>query len=236
MRRGRLAERENFFQPIMIDGIRVKICGLTSLVDAEFAGQAGFDYLGFNLYPKSPRCVPMQQASAILKQLQDGRRTVAVMVEPTDQELAAAQEGGFEFFQIHFRHDHPVHRIEAWSRRLGPDKLWLAPKLPVGVNVSASWLPLADAFLLDTFDAERFGGSGRPGDWKKFCLHQAMDSGKMWILAGGLNPDNIGAALAESGARAVDLNSGVEVAPGIKDHAKMRQAVAAIRSARASRG
>ena len=217
----------------MIDGIRLKICGLTSLVDAEFADRAGFDYLGFNLYPKSPRYVSLAQYSAMLQRLPGGRRTVAVMVEPTDPELAAAQGAGFDFFQIHFRHDHPADRIAAWSKLLSPRKLWLTPKLPPGVDVSPVWLPWADTFLLDTFDADRFGGSGRTGDWGKFRRHQTAHGEKMWVLAGGLTPDNIGEALAGSGARVIDLNSGVEVAPGIKDHAKIGKAVEAIRRARA---
>ncbi len=216
----------------MIDGIRLKVCGLTSLADAEVAAGAGFDYLGFNLYPKSPRFMPLEQCSAMLPRLPEGPRTVAVMVEPAEPELAVARDAGFDFFQIHFRHDHPTERLESWSRMLSPHRLWLAPKLPREIDVPTAWLPLADTFLLDTFDADRFGGSGRTGDWEKFRRHQTVHAEKMWVLAGGLAPDNLGDALAGSGARVVDLNSGVEIAPGIKDHAKLRSAAVAIHRAR----
>jgi phosphoribosylanthranilate isomerase len=111
------------------------------------------------------------------------------------------------------------------------DKLWLAPKLPPGKVVSEALLPLAGTFLLDTFQREGFGGSGRTGDWKSFASHRQSHPSKTWILAGGLSPDNIGPALAESGARFVDVNTGVESAPGVKDHSKLKAFVLALRRA-----
>lgn len=216
----------------MIDGIRFKICGLTSLVDAEFADRAGADYLGFILYPKSPRYVTLIQYVAMRERLPVGRKTIAVMVEPTDSELAAAQEAGFDAFQIHFRHDHPLERIQVWSKLLSPKKLWLAPKLPPGIDVAPEWIPLAGTILLDTFHAAGFGGSGLTGDWDKFKRHQATYQRTKWILAGGLSPENIEGALLATDARIVDVNSGVEAAPGIKDHAKIRSLVVAIHRAR----
>lgn len=212
----------------MIDGIRFKVCGLTSLVDAEFADRAGADYLGFILYPKSPRHVTLAQYRAMFERLPTGRRTVAVMVEPTDPELAAAQESGFDAYQIHFRHDHPLERIQLWSRLLSSKKLWLAPKLPPDRDVDPEWLPLAGTFLLDTFHASGFGGSGLTGDWGKFQRHQTNFAQTKWVLAGGLSPENVGEALRASGARCLDVNSGVELAPGIKDHAKIRAFAVAI--------
>lgn len=216
----------------MIAGIRLKICGLTTLVDAEFADRAGADFLGFILYPKSPRYISLAQFLAMKERLPVGRRKVAVMVEPTDEEMTAAKAAGFDCFQVHFRHDHPLARIESWSREVGPERLWLAPKLPAGSDVDEAWLKLADTLLLDTFDDRQFGGSGRIGDWAKFRRHQTKHGGKTWILAGGLGPENIREALTASGARVVDMNSGVEVSPGIKDHARIERAVTAIRSAR----
>jgi len=219
----------------MIDGIRFKVCGLTSLVDADFAVKAGADYLAFNLYPKSPRFVSLLQYSAMLQRLPPGRKTVAVLVEPSDSELAAAQGAGFDAFQIHFRHDFPAERLKVWSRLLSAKKLWLAPKLPAGIDVSTEWIELAGTILLDTFDAEGFGGSGKTGDWGKFSRHLHAHPRTQWILAGGLNPENVGEALKASEARIVDVNSGVEVAPGIKDHAKIRSFAVAIHRAREGR-
>ena len=90
-------------------------------------------------------------------------------------------------------------------------------------------MPLAYTFLVDTFHAEGFGGSGRTGDWAGFARLTEANPGKRWILAGGLNPDNVVPAIAASGARFVDLNSGVETHPGAKSPEKLRAAAEALR-------
>ena len=214
----------------MIDGIRIKVCGLTSLVDAEFADKCGADYLGFNLYPQSPRHISLLQYQA-MSTLLPGRKHMAVMVEPTAAELAAATAAGFDFFQIHFRAELPLATVAEWSMAVGEDRLWLAPKLPPGTDVASDWLPLATFFLLDTFQAEGFGGSGRTSDWPKFARHRQAYPEKSWILSGGLNPENIGEALRQSGARFVDVNSGVESAPGVKDREKMKRFIVRLHEA-----
>jgi phosphoribosylanthranilate isomerase len=165
--------------------------------------------------------------------LPKGRKHIAVMVEPSSTELADALAGGFDCFQIHFDSAKvPFVIVAAWSQMVGPIRLWLAPKLPPGEEVGGELLPLADTFLIDTFHPDSFGGTGRTGDWAGFARQQAAHPEKTWILAGGLNPENITAALTESGAKFVDVNSGVEAAPGVKDHAKVRQLVVAIQHAR----
>lgn len=216
----------------MINGIRVKVCGLTTLVDAEFADQCGIDYLGFNFYPKSPRHITLETYRAMAPRLPE-RRKVAVIVEPSAGELAALQAAGLDYFQIHFRHDLPVATIAAWSAAVGADKLWLAPKLPPERDVAPELLPLAKLFMLDTFHAGGFGGSGKTGDWSKFRRHQDAHPDNFWLLAGGLSPDNIGEAIRQSEARFVDVNSGVESAPGVKNHAKLQRFVARLRESRA---
>lgn len=215
----------------MIDGIRLKVCGLTSIVDAEFADRCGADYLGFILYPKSPRYLPLATFDAMGPRLPD-RNKVAVTVEPTLKELSAMAAAGFDFFQIHFRHDLPIATIAEWSKLVGVDRLWLAPKLPPTSEVAADLLPLAKYFLLDTFHAEKFGGTGETGDWGKFSRHQNAHTEKTWILSGGLNPENIGDALRRSEARFVDVNSGVESAPGVKDEAKLKRFVVRLHESR----
>lgn len=215
----------------MIDGIRLKVCGLTSIVDAEFADRCGADYIAFNLYPKSPRYLPLTTFEAMSPRL-PGRKKGAVSVEPTAKELSAMVAAGFDYFQIHFRHDFPLAAIAEWSKAVSPDRLWLAPKLPPGVDVSADLLPLAKFFLLDTFHADKFGGTGKTGDWEKFSRHQNAHPEKTWILSGGLNPENIGDALRQSGARFVDVNSGVESAPGVKDEAKLKRFVVRLHESR----
>jgi phosphoribosylanthranilate isomerase len=214
----------------MIDGIQIKVCGLTSLVDADFADACGVDYLGFNLYPKSPRYVSLAQYRSMAKRVPE-RHKVAVVVEPAPGELPEIRDAGFDFFQVHFRHDLPAHTIEGWSREVGPKALWLAPKLPPDSDVSASWLELGRTILLDTFDASLFGGTGRVGDWPKFKRHREAHPGTTWILSGGLNPGNIAGALAGSGARFVDVNSGIESAPGVKDREKMKAFVVSVHKA-----
>jgi len=214
----------------MIDGIRLKVCGLTSIVDAEGADRCGADYLGFILYPKSPRWISLAQYRSMAAHLPE-RRKVAVSVEPTLDELSAMRDAGFDHFQIHFRAEAAEARIAEWSRLVGSTHLWLAPKLAPTEDVSPAVRSAAKYVLLDTFHAEGFGGSGQTGDWGKFARHQAAHPENFWILAGGLHPGNIGDALAHSGARFVDVNSGVESAPGVKDETKLNHFVAAMREA-----
>ncbi len=214
----------------MIDGIRFKVCGLTSLVDAELADRCGADYLGFIFYPKSPRYVSPEKFRAMAARLPP-RRKVAVTVTPTVPELEALQAAGFDYFQIHFPLDTPVAALAAWSEAVGKKRLWLAPKLPPEADVTPEMRAAAKFLLVDTFHAAGFGGSGLTGDWGKFARLQAAHRENFWILAGGLNPENIGDALRASSARFVDVNSGVEAAPGVKDEAKLKRFVVALHRA-----
>ncbi len=211
----------------MIDGIRLKVCGLTSLVDAEWADKCGADYLGFILHPKSSRFVSLAKFQAMAPRLPE-RRKVAVSVEPSTDELAAMREAGFDYFQIHFRPETTDAQLTAWSRAVGEKHLWLAPKLPPGSEVSSATRAVAKFVMLDTFTPDGFGGSGQTGDWAKFARTQAAHPGNFWILAGGLNPQNIGRAIAESGTKFVDVNSGVESSPGVKDLTKLKAFVVAL--------
>jgi phosphoribosylanthranilate isomerase len=217
----------------MIDGIRFKVCGLRSLVDAEFADRCGADYLGFIFHPRSPRFVSLDQYRAMAPRLPD-RRKVAVTVEPSVEELTALRDAGFDYFQIHFRPELPASQLTAWSKVVGEKRLWLAPKLPAGADVPTAALAVAKFILFDTFQANGFGGSGKTGDWPNFARHQAAHTKNFWILAGGLNPDNVGDALKQSGARFVDVNSGVEAVPGVKDEAKLKRFVVALHKAATS--
>lgn len=209
----------------MIAGIQLKVCGLCTIAGAKAAADCGADYLGFNLYPASTRHLPLAEYQAIVAALPAVRK-VAIFVSPSAGDLALAAAVGFDRFQVHFPLDTPVAVVASWAETVGVARLWLAPKLPPADDVPASLFPLAETFLLDTFHAEGFGGSGKTGDWPKFARHAQLHSEKTWILAGGLNPDNIATAVTRSGARFVDVNSGVESAPGIKDPAKLRRLAA----------
>jgi phosphoribosylanthranilate isomerase len=215
----------------MTEDIQIKVCGLTTPGDAAFAAAAGADALGFNLHPKSPRYVSLAQFRAMSHNLPK-KPLVAVAVEPRADDLAAMRDAGFGSFQIHFRHELAFGAIEAWSKAVGVDKLWLAPKLPPAVDVPEEWLALSHTIMLDTFDPALFGGTGRTGDWPKFKRHREAHPKSTWILAGGLNPSNVRGAIAGTGARFVDVNSGVESSPGFKDHAKLTAFFAAVRRSR----
>ncbi|MEO6873527.1 MAG: phosphoribosylanthranilate isomerase [Opitutaceae bacterium] len=208
----------------MTDGIRLKVCGITKWEDAEFAVQSGADYLGFILHPESPSYLSLEKYGEFAWRLPEGRK-VAVMVEPTLAQLSELDGLGFDYFQVHFRHDFPTGTIAAWSEKVGPTRLWLAPKLPPEAPLPPTLLPLTKTFLFDTFHVRKFGGTGETGDWLKFAHYKRTHPKKTWILSGGLNPENIVTALKESGTRFVDVNSGVTLSPGVKDHAKLRALV-----------
>ena len=205
----------------MTDGIRLKVCGLTTLGDAEFAAHAGADYLGFILVRESPRYLSLEKFGAFASHLPKGRK-VAVVAEPTLDQLAEMNAAGFDFFQVHFRHNLPVSTVAAWAEAVGPARIWLAPKLPPEAELPVALLPLTKTMFFDTYHVRKFGGTGETGDWRKFAHYRRAHPKKTWILSGGLNPGNIGTALRQSGAKFVDVSSGVESAPGIKDHAKLQ--------------
>jgi phosphoribosylanthranilate isomerase len=215
----------------MIEGIQLKVCGLRTAADAQSAARAGADFLGFNFYPASPRAITLEHYRRLAAEL-PATPKVAVTVEPSREELAALLDAGFAAIQIHFRTELAAAGLAAWAEAVGPARLWLAPKLPPGEEVAPTWLPFARTWLLDTFQPGAFGGSGRTGDWDKFRRHREAHAAHTWILAGGLNADNVGAALRASGATFVDANSGVESAPGVKDPAKLSAFAASVRAAR----
>lgn len=203
-------------------------------MDIEFADRLGADYLGFILYPKSSRYITLQEFRDIAPLLPIGRKTVAVMVEPSVEELTQTMDAGFDRAQIHFRLPVADETLEKWSEIVGRDRLWLAPKLPPEQAMPESVMNATDTILWDTYHKAGFGGSGKTGDWAKFNEHKSNYPKITWILAGGISPDNVEAALENSGTKFLDLSSGVEVAPGIKDHAKMKALVLGIHRGRSS--
>lgn len=205
----------------MTDGIRFKICGLTRREDAEAAVHVGADYLGFILHPDSPRYISLEKFRDFAGHLPKGRK-VAVSVEPTLDQLKAMDAAGFDLFQLHFRHDTPVATVASWVETVGSERAWLAPKLPPESAFPSALLPLTKVFFFDTFHIRKFGGTGEPGDWVKYAHYKRKHPKKTWILSGGLTPANIVAALKATRARFVDLSSGVESAPGVKDPAKLK--------------
>ncbi len=215
----------------MINGIRLKVCGLTSPADADAADRVGADYLGFVLYPRSPRHVTLEQYRAMAGQL-PRRKKVAVVVEPSAAELREIAAAGFDFVQVHFEAGQFPTETVAWAAEAGRERLWLAPRLPPETEIPAALLPLTNTFLFDAFTKNRFGGSGKIADWTKFRHHREAQPEKTWILSGGLSPENIDVALKATGARFVNVNSGVESSPGKKDQARLAAFAACLAEAR----
>jgi phosphoribosylanthranilate isomerase len=204
----------------MINGILLKICGLTSVDDAIAAVGIGADYLGFIFHPESPRQVSEARFRRMAAQLPSSRK-VAVLVEPEAGRLERLLPFGFDAYQLHFRAGVATATVAAWQKTVSRERLWLAPQLPPESEVHPDWLGLADTFLLDTFHAGKFGGTGQTGDWSKFRHHARAYPEKAWILAGGLTPENVNAAIAATDTLFVDVNSGVESAPGVKDQEQL---------------
>jgi phosphoribosylanthranilate isomerase len=223
--------------------VSVKICGLTSESDLESAIRAGADRVGFVLVPNSPRHVDKTRAARMANKAYHMEyvpdRWVDVWVVAnwslsggphTDQldelvkylpDIAAVQLHGRE----------TPEDIDAFKR--------IAPRVTVVKAIGVSTkedleqvkaFAAADMFLLDAKPppgADREGGHGRPFDWS---ILQGFDPGKPWVLSGGLTPENVAEAIRISGAKAVDVSSGVEASPGVKDAAKVKAFIEAAKA------
>lgn len=205
----------------MINGIRTKICGITSRADAEHAYSCGADFLGFIQYPKSPRFLPIESYRSFLPDLPSIPK-VGVFVYSSFAELEACKEMPFDYIQLHFPNDTPFFEVALWTEVIPPQRLWLAPRVPPGSELDLAFLPLADTFLVDAFDPQKMGGSGHTGDWIAFRRLKEKYQKVSWVLAGGLSPENICDALEATRASCIDVNSGVEMAPGKKDPDRVR--------------
>src|SRR5258708_9795267 len=125
----------------MINGIRLKVCGITSLVDADAADAAGADYLGFIFYPKSPRHAPLKQYSAMKDRLPP-RKKVAVCVEPRLPDLKDLVAGGFDYYQIHSSPAVGTETLAFWAQILGPGGRGVAPPPPARARAGRCVLAL----------------------------------------------------------------------------------------------
>lgn len=207
----------------MIGGIEVKVCGMTRAEDAHAAASVGADFLGFIFYPKSPRNVSLERFAELRPELPDLPK-VAVTVTPEDALLDSLEALGFDYFQIHYPlSSESEKRARVWSERLSPSRLWLAPKIGPGESLEGSSLVYAETWLWDAYRKDVFGGTGQTSDWGAFREMATRYPEKRWALAGGLGPDNVAEAVSQTGAERIDLGSGVEISPGIKDRNKLVQ-------------
>jgi len=203
---------------------RVKICGITRLEDARLAIELGASALGFNFYLPSPRSIEPRGAAEIIRQLPPFVTSVGVFADEDDEVrvAGAAREAGVTAIQLR------GPKFPATNGALAGFPLILA--VAVGRDFRAEELGSrrAAAFLLDAFDAKLLGGTGKTFDWR--LAREAKQYGNI-ILAGGLTPENVGQAIREVRPFAVDVASGVESAPGVKDAAKLGAFFAAVREA-----
>ncbi len=205
----------------MIGGITIKVCGITRSADAAMLRAYGADFLGVNVWPGSPRCVPAAARPALLREIPVAAR-VAVTVNPTPAGCRALLTEGFAIVQAHF--DPLLKECDpaALAREVGPARLWLAPKLANGAAFPAELLSLSTTFVHDAHAKGAFGGTGKTGDWDRFKGLVSAHPDHAWVLAGGLGPTNVASAI-QAGATFLDLNSGVESAPGLKSAEKMAE-------------
>lgn len=213
---------------------RVKICGLTDAQDLDAAYRAGASYVGFVFFDKSPRNLTLDAARTLALAAPVGLAKVALVVNPEDDALAAIlAQVPIDMLQLHGS-ETPA-RVAELRRRHG-----LPVMKAVGI-ASADDLPklaayeaVADQLLVDAKPAPGAalpGGNGLAFDWR---LIAGRDWTKPWMLAGGLTPDNVADAIRLTGARQVDVSSGVESAPGRKDAARMAAFVQAARGSAAA--
>jgi phosphoribosylanthranilate isomerase len=204
-------------------GVEVKVCGITNKRDALNALQAGASYLGFILYPKSPRHISLVHVKQISESLKDiSCKKVAVDVAPRLEDVALMQKADFQYYQFHFPLDLDIEIIRQWSEMVGPSNLWLAPKLPPGADFPDHLLQYAETFVIDAYSQDKFGGTGKSADWNSFSKYQNLYPEKKWILAGGIGPENVVSSVIQTDARMIDLNSAVESKPGQKEVDKIK--------------
>ena len=204
--------------------MQVKICGINTASAFDAVVEAGADYLGFVFFPPSPRAVTPAQAAALSARHPGGPLRVGLFVRPDDATIAAALAAiPLAILQLH---DVDIARARDIRRKFGLP-IWRA----VGIS-TANDLPAeagADMLLLDAKppkDATRPGGNAASFDWWVLAnWHPPCP----WMLAGGLTPDNVAEAIRLTGATAVDVSSGVESAPGVKDPARIRAFIVAAR-------
>ena len=209
--------------------VAVKICGLSSPDAIDAAVSAGAVYGGLVFHPKSPRFVALEQARVLAERMRGRLKSVALITDMDDAGIAAlVKTVAPEFLQLHG--SETVQRTAEIRARFG---LPVIKALPVGeasdLAVAAGYEKVADMLMFDARapkGAQRPGGHGAAFDWK---ILAGCSFAKPWFLAGGLDPGNVARAIELSGAEQVDVSSGVESAPGVKDAARITAFINATR-------
>lgn len=206
--------------------IEAKICGINDPVAFDTAIEAGADWVGFVFFPPSPRYVTPAQARALTERYKGGPPRVGLFVRPSIDEIAAVLDVvPLNILQIY----NADQNLEAIKSRIGLP-IWRAlgvvtqSDLPTAMGVASRALIEAKA----PPDATRPGGNARSLDWSIF---QGWTAPGPWMLAGGLTPENVQTAIRTSGAKAVDVSSGVESSSGVKSPALIRAFIQAAKTA-----
>lgn len=206
---------------------RVKICGITRAEDARLAVELGAAALGFNFYPLSPRYIAPPAAAEIIRQLPPSVVAVGVFADASDAVRVAevAREAQVSAVQLHGpRFPEPESALDGFL-------IIRAVAVREGFEPSQLAGLQASAVLLDAYDPQLFGGTGKACDWR---LAREATRHATIILAGGLTPESVAEAIREVRPFAVDVASGVESAPGLKDPMKLKAFFAAVRTADAT--
>jgi phosphoribosylanthranilate isomerase len=214
---------------------RIKICGLTSLEDARCAAEASADLLGFIFYPKSPRFVTPERAATIIQAIRDefgtAPRCVGVFVnEPVESVRALLDNIGLDLAQLH-GHEPPTEVQMLRPRAFKALRPQARSDAAAAVAAYRDVVPDDNAlpqFLLDAYHPQHYGGTGIPAD---LAVARWLTRRFRLLLAGGLGPETVGAAIEQVRPWGVDVASGVEAAKGIKDHARVWAFVEAVRAA-----
>jgi phosphoribosylanthranilate isomerase len=209
----------------------VKICGLSSATTLDAALAAGATMVGFVFFPKSPRDIGYEQARALGAQARGRARIVALSVDADDDTFARIVEWlSPDILQLHGR-ESPSRVTEIRQRFGRPTMKAIGVAAPADFVAAAPYEAVADFLLIDAKPAKNAllpGGNGLAFDW---ALARDFRPRTPWLLSGGLDPDNVAEAITLTGARSVDVSSGVESAPGVKDESKIRAFIAAARGA-----
>ena len=202
----------------MVQRVRVKMCGTTRLEDALAAVRCGIDALGFIFYPKSPRFITPENAKPIIETLPPFIDRVGVFVNASHQEVIRTAGCGLSYLQLHG--DEPADYCRALREMLPVCGIIKAFRVGDASKPEdfAPYNDCVDAFLLDTYAKGIPGGTGISFDWS---VIDSLALQRPIILAGGLTPENVANAIAAVRPYAVDINSGVELQPGIKDHDRL---------------
>ena len=203
--------------------VKVKICGITNFEDARAAVEAGADLLGFVFAEQSPRCVTVEQAAEIARVVPPFVLRVGLFVNaPTELVMEAMMRCGLQLLQFHGE-ETPEYCLQFGTMSMKAFRVKDAETIRTLPDFPT------DAWLLDAFVPGQRGGTGHSFNWD--LAIEAVKLGKPVFLAGGLTPENVAEAVRKVQPYGVDVSSGVESAPGKKDHAKVRAFIEAAKSA-----